>query len=457
MPVPAPNSKLMHDYKPRLQPERKGPGQKLRWFLVGLGVPLVALALISGENPDPEEPQATSLTQETKALPLPEIEIPSGDLRPEPAAYIEPEVPGITTILKVESGDSLDWLFKKNKLSRKDLANIMLLPEAKKTLPMVKPGEEIIVRHDEGEVLELRRSVSETLILVISKEGETFKPAFEAHPIETRIKRAHAVIENSLFLAAMEAGMSHNLTMNLAGIFAWDVDFMLDIRTNDEFTLIYEEVWQDGEYLRDGEIIAAEFANNGDVHRAVRYEDPEGNIDYFTPDGHSVRKAFIRAPVDFTRISSRFNPKRRHPILNKIRAHRGVDYAAPTGTPIKAAGDGRVSFRGQKSGYGNTVVLQHGGNISTLYAHLSRFGKFRSGAKVKQGQIIGYVGKTGLATAPHLHYEYRLNGVHRNPRTVALPKADPINKTYLADFKSKAEPLLMQLDMIKKTRLASVQ
>ncbi|MEM7282965.1 MAG: peptidoglycan DD-metalloendopeptidase family protein [Pseudomonadota bacterium] len=448
----------MHDYKPRPSMEKKGPAQKLRWFFVGLGVPLVALALITGEDTEPEPIKAHSLAQETKALPLPELDLPATLDTPEEIALPLEEPPGVTQILKVESGDSLDWLFKKHELSRKDLANIMLLSEAKKTLPLVKPGEEIVVRHEDGKILELRRSVSETLILVISQDEDgVFKPAFEAHPIETRIKRAHAVIENSLFLAAMEVGMSHNLTMNLAGVFAWDVDFMLDIRSKDEFSLIYEEVWQDGEYLRDGEIIAAEFVNNGDVHRAVRYEDPNGNVDYFTPEGLSVRKAFIRAPVDFTRISSRFNPNRRHPILNKIRAHRGVDYAAPSGTPIKAAGDGKVIFRGKKSGYGNTLILQHGGNITTLYAHLSRYAKPRYGTRVKQGQVIGYVGMTGLATAPHLHYEYRLNGVHRNPRTVALPKADPINKKYLADFETKAEPLLSQLDMIKKTRLASVQ
>ena len=454
MAVPASNSKLMHDYKPRSRPE-KGPGAKLRWFLVGLGAPLVALALIT-TNPDPKDSaDIPALTQETKSLPLPALAPTTLDEAME-IDVVEPEI-GATTILKIKSGDSLDILFKKHKLSRKDLANILTIPEAKKTLRLVKPGEEIVVRHDDADILELRRPVSETLILVINRTDEGFKTAFEAHPVEKRIKYAHAVIESSLFLSALDAGMSHNLTMNLAGIFAWDVDFMLDIRTKDEFSLIYEEVWQDGEFLRDGEIIAAEFVNDNSTHRAVRYEDNDGNVDYFTPEGLSVRKAFIRAPVDFTRISSRFNPKRRHPILNRIRAHKGVDYSAPTGTPIKAAGDGKIIHRGKKGGYGNAVILQHGGNITTLYAHLSRYGRPGWGTRVKQGQVIGYVGKTGLATAPHLHYEYRLNGVHRNPRTVALPKADPINKKFLEDFKIKADPLLTQLDMVKKTRVASVQ
>jgi murein DD-endopeptidase MepM/ murein hydrolase activator NlpD len=182
--------------------------------------------------------------------------------------------------------------------------------------------------------------------------------------------------------------------------------------------------------------------------------DADGRADYYTPDGRSMRKAFIRAPVDFTRISSAFNPNRRHPILNTIRAHRGVDYAAPAGTPVKAAGDGKVIFRGRKGGYGNAVVIQHGGNITTLYAHMSRFGKYGVGKRVQQGDVIGYVGATGLATAPHLHYEYRLNGVHRNPRTVELPQADPIKKEYLADFRAKSEPLLHELANYKHTQLA---
>jgi murein DD-endopeptidase MepM/ murein hydrolase activator NlpD len=230
-----------------------------------------------------------------------------------------------------------------------------------------------------------------------------------------------------------------------------------DIRTGDDYYILFEEVYQNGEYVTDGEIIAAEFNNNGRTFQAIRFVDGNGRRDYFTPDGRSVRKAFVRAPVDFSRISSSFNPKRRHPILNTIRAHRGVDYAAPSGTPIKAAGDGKVTFRGVKSGYGNAVILQHGGNITTLYAHMSRFAdKARVNRRVEQGQIIGYVGKTGLATAPHLHYEYRLNGVHRNPRTVPLPQAAPIQDEYREEFLLGVEPILDELLQYKRTRVASL-
>jgi murein DD-endopeptidase MepM/ murein hydrolase activator NlpD len=245
--------------------------------------------------------------------------------------------------------------------------------------------------------------------------------------------------------------------MNLAGIFAWDVDFVLDIRKGDDYYILYEEIYQEGKFVTSGQIVAAEFNNNGRTFQAIRYVDKDGRADYFTPEGRSVRKAFIRAPVDFTRISSSFNPQRRHPILNTIRAHRGVDYAAPGGTPIKAAGDGKIIHRGRHGGYGNAVIIQHGGNITTLYAHMS---KFQSTAKlngrVRQGDVIGYVGATGLATAPHLHYEYRLNGVHRNPRTVPLPQADPISDEYKADFLAAAEPILSELLQYKRTQLALV-
>lgn len=219
--------------------------------------------------------------------------------------------------------------------------------------------------------------------------------------------------------------------------------------------MIYDEIWQEDRFLRDGDIIAAEFTNSGKTYRAVRYQDPDGKVDYFTPDGHSMRKAFIRAPVDFSRISSRFNPRRRHPIFKTVRPHRGVDYAAPAGTPIKAAGDGKVIHRGRKGGYGNAVILQHGGNITTLYGHMSRFSKkARLGKRVNQGDVIGYVGKTGYATGYHLHYEYRINGVHRNPRTVKLPQAAPVPQAHRDDFFASTSTLLSELDAVKRSGVA---
>ncbi len=235
------------------------------------------------------------------------------------------------------------------------------------------------------------------------------------------------------------------MALKLANVFAWDIDFVLDIREGDRFTAVYEQIFQDGKYLRDGEVLAAEFVNNGKVYRAVRFVADSGHAGYYTPAGLAMRKAFLRAPVEFTRVSSAFNPHRQHPILNLIRGHMGTDYAAPTGTPVHAAGDGHVSFAGQRGGYGNAIVLTHGANISTLYGHMSRFARnIRVGTRVQQGEVIGYVGMTGLATGPHLHYEYLTGGVHRNPQTVQLPGAEPLRAQDLQRFRDMAAPLLAE-------------
>jgi murein DD-endopeptidase MepM/ murein hydrolase activator NlpD len=246
--------------------------------------------------------------------------------------------------------------------------------------------------------------------------------------------------------------------MELANIFGWDIDFALEIRAGDSFNLIYEEAYLDGEVFDNGNILAAEFTNRGKVFRAIRYQDDQGNSNYYSPDGSSMRKAFLRAPVDFRRISSRFRTARWHPVLGKKRPHKGVDYAAATGTPIKASGDGRVIFRGTKGGYGKTVIIKHGSQYTTLYGHMSRFNKkVKNGSRVQQGQTIGYVGKSGLATGPHLHYEFRVNGVHRNPLTVKIPAAAPIDKRYKSDFQHQSEPLLAKLDLMSRTQLATAE
>ncbi|MEL6200022.1 MAG: M23 family metallopeptidase, partial [Pseudomonadota bacterium] len=309
-----------------------------------------------------------------------------------------------------------------------------------------------------GRIMSLARNLDLHNRLEVNRDDAgRFTATLEERAVEYRQVMRHGVIETSLFESAAAIGLSDKVIMNVAGIFAWDIDFVYDIRVGDEYYVIFEELWQDGEKIDDGEIVAAEFVNQGDAYQALRYISPDGSSDYFNPDGRSVRKAFVRAPVDFKRISSGFNPNRRHPILNTIRAHRGVDYSAPRGTPVMAAGDGKITFRGTKNGYGRVVILQHGGNISTLYAHLSNFRKGqRVGTRVEQGQVIGFVGMTGLATAPHLHYEYRLNGVHRNPRTVSLPQADPIRAEYREDFERMTGPVLAELERFKRMQVASI-
>ena len=381
--------------------------------------------------------------------------ITSDVLEPEVAVEPEPEYDKLT--LRVGRGDTREKLFRKNGLDVGHLMQIAQLDEADQQFRRIKPGDAFEVEHDDGQVFSMYSKLDLTTALQINRVDDDFTAQLIERPVELRKRHAYGVIESSLFESAAQAGLSDKTIMNVAGIFAWDVDFILDIRSGDNYYVQFEEIWQDGEYVTDGEIIAAEFNNNGRQIQAVRFKDGEDNTDYFTPEGDSVRKAFIRAPVDFTRISSNFNPKRRHPILNTIRAHRGVDYAAPRGTPIKAAGDGKVIFRGTKSGYGRVVILQHGGNITTLYAHMSGFdAKAKLGTRVRQGQTVGYVGMTGLATANHLHYEYRLNGVHRNPRTVSLPDAEPIADKYREQFLTEAAPILEELERFKRTQVASI-
>ena len=304
--------------------------------------------------------------------------------------------------------------------------------------------------------MSLYREIDITNALLVTRTDEGFETEFVEKPLEVRRKSGYGRIQSSLYESAAKAGLRDKTVMNLAGIFAWDVDFVLDIRRGDDYYVLYEQLFQNGEYMGDGEIIAAEFNNNGRTIQAIRHIDKDGRSDYFTPEGRSVRKAFLRAPVDF-RVSSSFNPNRLHPVLKTVRPHRGTDYAAPYGTPIKATGDGKVIFRGVKSGYGNVVILQHGGNISTLYAHMSKFvSSVRNGTRVRQGQTVGYVGKSGLVTGTHLHYEYRLNGVHRNSRTVKLPQADPIAEQYRAEFLASVEPILNELLQLKPVQIPAL-
>ena len=433
----------------------------MQWFGVGLGIPLLGLVLVSSlDKPVDTEraavaPGATGI--EGDLVDIEELAVTASRLPDLQTTLATPEPQLSNLTFEIARGDTLDRLFRKHDLNLGHLAQISRLEEARARFRKLKPGDVFEVTHDEGELIRMYSALDLTSALEIERDEDGFSASIVERPIEKRKRIAHGVIDTSLFMAGAEAGLSDKVIMNIAGIFAWDVDFVLDIRQGDSFVVAFEEIWQDGERVTDGEIIAAEFNNNGRMIQAIRFVDDEGRSDYFTPSGDSVRKAFIRAPVDFTRISSNFNPRRRHPILNKIRAHRGVDYAAPRGTPIKAAGDGKVIFRGVKGGYGNVVILQHGGNITTLYAHMSKFAsKARVGARVRQGQTIGYVGATGLATANHLHYEYRLNGVHRNPRTVPLPKASPIQSKYRERFLASVGPIIKELEQFKRTQVASI-
>ena len=348
----------------------------------------------------------------------------------------------------VAPGDSLSLIFGRHGFSKRDLHEILALGIETKNLRRIKPGQVIMVKADEdGHVLGVIQELDYRRSLHITLENDSYHAAIVEIEPEIKYSSVLAKIKQSLFLDGQAAGLADKTIMELADIFGWDIDFVLDVRAGDQFSVVYEEIFKDNDKVKNGRILAAEFVNQGKKLRAVYYTHEDGHAGYYSDTGQTMRKPFLRAPVNFTRISSRFNLRRRHPVLNTIRAHKGVDYAAPHGTPIRATANGKVMHAGNKGGYGRTVVIQHGQSYSTLFAHMSRYARgIKKGAKVAQGQTIGYVGKTGLATGPHLHYEFRVNGVHRNPLKIALPKALPIDAKYVTDFREKSAPLLAQLD-----------
>ncbi|MCG6900197.1 MAG: peptidoglycan DD-metalloendopeptidase family protein [Gammaproteobacteria bacterium] len=367
------------------------------------------------------------------------------------------ETSGIWHNITIKSGDNLATIFSKAGIPPQQLHSLLQQGGAAHNLKKIYPGQTLSLLTDKQQgLVKLVYPIDKLSTLEVNRNGDDFDIGTIHRTPEHREVSASGTITSSLFMAAHNAGLSDKLTMELANIFGWDIDFALDIRKGDRFTVLYQDIYLDGERIDSGDILAAEFVNQGKQYRAVRYTDAGGRTDYYALDGTSMRKTFLRTPVEFSRISSGFSTGRKHPILNKIRAHQGVDYAASTGTPIKTTANGKIVHLGKKGGYGNTIVIQHGSRYSTLYAHMS---KFRSGLKVgstvQQGQTIGYVGSSGLATGPHLHYELRVDGTHRDPLRVKLPGADPLNQKYMADFRSKAEALMAEIELASDVRVAS--
>lgn len=352
--------------------------------------------------------------------------------------------------ITIQPGQTLSTLFESEGLPYSESVALLSLSKDAAKLRNLRVGDVINLRKNaEQQLEELSFELDITRTLHIRRVDDKLEAFTAVAELERRQTEVAGTIQSSLFVAATNAGLSNRLTLDLAQIFNYDIDFALDLRRGDSFAVVYDAYYKDGKKIRDGDIIVAEFVNKGRAHRAMRYTDKKGTVAYYAPDGQSFRKAFIRTPVDFARISSGFNPGRRHPILNVIRAHKGVDYAAATGTPVKTTGDGVVDFVGVKSGYGNVIIIKHGKKYTTLYGHLSRFRSgIRAGSKVKMGQVIGYVGKTGLATAPHLHYEFRVNGLHVNPVTVSLPRANPLSKSQVAEWRAQNAGALAALDAI---------
>lgn len=343
---------------------------------------------------------------------------------------------------KVRSGDSLARIFKRLGFSAQTTYAVSTAKgEDSKLLKKLHVGDTLrIAKNEENQLAALEYPMSKTDTLFIHLVGDSYQSSKEVKKVEIRESFSNGVISSSFWNAGVSAGLTDAQVINFANVFGWDIDFAQDIRKGDSFNVIFEKQYVDGEYIGTGNILAAEFTNQGDSFQAIRFTDGE----YYTADGKSMRKAFLRAPVNFKYISSSFKPKRFHPVQKRWKAHRGIDYAAKTGTPVVAAGNGKVTHSTYNKFNGNYVFIQHGNGIVTKYLHFSKR-KVKKGQRVKQGQVIGTVGATGLASGPHLHYEFLLNGVHRNPRTVKLPDAKPIAKKYKSKFQALAKVRLQAL------------
>ena len=354
--------------------------------------------------------------------------------------------------LRVQPGQTLDAIFRQQGFSIAVLQRILKLNTDTRGLKKIRPGDVFDFRRDAaGGLAEMRYALDDEHFLTVRQVGDDLFTDLQARQMTREIEEVQGVIKSSLFVDGKKAGLSDLMVMKLANIFGWDIDFVLDIRVGDRFMLVYEKIYRDGEFLRDGKILAATFINQGERFQAIWYENG-GVADYFAPDGRNMRKAFLRAPLNFSYISSGFNPRRMHPILKRIRPHNGIDYYAPRGTPVYAAGDGTVIQSAYSAANGNHVFIKHANNIVTKYLHFSKRA-VQKGQKVKQGQTIGHVGSTGLASGPHLHYEFVVNGVHRNPRTVPLPKVEPLAGSSLAGFQQRAAPMLTQLSRLESASL----
>lgn len=426
--------------------EFRGRWSREHWMLASLFATLGVLvaAIVPGFDNALREPQA-HLVHTTQALALPPL-----PKRTRTSAAVDS-----WRIVRVEPGQTLGALFSQLDLPTATMYRLLEHPGMKAPLTRLHAGDELAFDLPRpGQLRALRFDQDDGKRVVLQLDGDRVRTQVIERPVERRVNIVSGEITSSLYAAGAKAGLGVATINQMANAFSFDIDFAHDLRDGDRFNVVYEELWRDGERVGGGHMLAASFVNEGTRYSAFGYEATPGKVEYFDAEGRPLKKAIMRMPVEFSRISSVFTSGRRHPILGRMRAHKGVDFAAGSGTPIMAAGDARVSFVGWKSGYGRAVILDHGRGVTTLYGHMSRFGKYKTGQHVTQGNTIGYVGMTGLATGPHLHYEFRLNGVHRDPLKVTMPKPEPLRGAALATFRLKTAPAVAQLQLVEGPRFA---
>lgn len=382
--------------------------------------PSPALAL---PQPTPSLSEQTAHTEHTA----------SANLTLSPPAQPKP----VATTIEVKSGDNLSAIFSRLGFDYQTVSDVIALGDKAAPLKNLRPGDQLNVEiTPDNQLLSINYQLTPNKTLSISRNADDqFTANNIVLPMETRLATAEGTIESSLYQSAIESGLSANLVMELADIFGWKINFLKDVHDGDHFRIVYEQKFVNGKRVDTGAVVAAQFDNKGKTYQAVRYTAPDGKVGYYEPSGASLGRSFLRYPVAFSRISSKFNLKRMHPIYHKIKAHKGVDFAAPTGTPIHAAGGGKIEFIGWQHGYGKVIKIKHEGGFKTVYGHMSRFNtKLKRGSHVDLGETIGYVGMTGDATGPHLHYEFHVNGKYTDPLVAKLPEANPIPSKYRQDF-----------------------
>ncbi len=413
---------------------RLGPSQWLAVVVLGLtGVAAFGIA------PDASR-DAPPIRTIVSVLPLPPLVMRADDDAP----FWREE--------RVQRGDTIGSLLARAGVDDSAAMAFLRTDLRARALYQLKPGRFVRVALDEQGRLEALRFVTATGdVLAIQRANDAFFASYQPPQEAVRLTLATGAIHSSLFATADAVGLPDAVTVALADLFAGDIDFLRDLRRGDRFSVLYETRYVDGEPIGAGRIVAAEFENRGLTMSAYLWKDAEGNDAWYTLDGRSSRKAFLRSPMEFTRMTSGFSLARFHPIFQTWRAHRGIDYAAPEGTPVRATADGVVASVGSQNGYGNVIELSHHASYSTLYAHLSRFAPgLRPGARVRQGDTIGYVGATGWATGPHLHYEFRINDEARNPLSIAMPNAGPMPPESFSPFLLHIEPFAQQLALARE-------
>lgn len=359
---------------------------------------------------------------------------------------------------RIGRGDSLPGLLSRLGVNAADTRAFLDAARDTKALARLVPGRTVLARVSSGgQLLLFRYLASDENLVSVTRAGGQLKAEQRQVALESRLIMRSGKIQGSLFGATDAADVPDRIASEMAEAFSGDIDFHRDLRRGDHFSVVYEALYFDGQLIKTGRLMAAEFVNQDKAHRALYFKDAQGREGYYTPDGQSMKRAFLKSPMPFTRISSGFSNARYHPVLKEWRAHKGIDYAAPSGTPVRAIADSVVNFVGKQGGYGNLVVLNHQGAYSSAYGHLSRFGKgVKRGARVSQGQIIGYVGATGLATGPHLHYEFRVGGVQKNPLALKLPTSYPLDARAKNQFMAGSRQMVQRLELLRNTNLASL-